>query len=232
VQDVVPSSGEAEGPLRQDFVRPALERVTAPVRRLWQDNRRATVILVAGFLVAIVAPALLCVRGWHEAESIRGVGAGRGWFTVASCGDQQVYMRGDEDEHATYTCTGTFDGPSVSGVQTSLSAVNKYYEGGDRVRARITGDGHVSLANGAVAAMVMASWFVAACAVARAEVIAVRMLDRRIRGVPQTKLWPVVGPPEPRMGLRLTFTIPFVLFLAGMTWALAFFPLMIAWWGQ
>lgn len=105
-------------------------------------------------------------------------------FTAASCGDRKEKTTYDDNgsyTSVTYTCTGTFDGRSGSHIDTSVTS-SYDYRPGTRTPAYATG-GDVYLADHLDAAIRMATWFTAACAVACLEVPVVRRLSRRIRGM-------------------------------------------------
>src|SRR5579859_5214298 len=122
MQDGTVGWGEETVPPQQDAVpsKPDSEPEPAPrpepLRKRWRAET-AIAVLIIGFIAGAVVPVMLCLRGWHSAEAVRGHGAGRGWFTVVSCGDPQK----DDDDNVTYTCTGTFarQGPRLVGVSAA-----------------------------------------------------------------------------------------------------------------
>ncbi|ACU72484.1 hypothetical protein Caci_3579 [Catenulispora acidiphila DSM 44928] len=146
----------------------------------------ATVVVILGVVAALVIPVLLCVRGWHEAETFRGVGAGRGIFVAESCGDRQVHKSADANgatlTTVTYTCAGTFDGRSGVRIDAAVGDASHDYRAGARTPAYVTGKGVVRLASNHDAAVWMALWFFVACVVAAAEGAALWLLSRWIRG--------------------------------------------------
>ena len=172
----------------------------------------ATVVLALGLAAAAVAPVMLCFRGWHEADAIRGVGPGRRTFTVLSCGDPQ----NGHDDHIIYTCAGTFSGRPASGVPAKV-ITDADYEAGVSKPANMAGDGAVSLASDDRAASKFAAWFTVACGVAALEAAVVVMLVRRIRG--EQAVWLRGKPPT------------WVFMVCGTTlctWMLAFFVLQVS----
>ncbi|MEY9934953.1 hypothetical protein ABH926_009624 [Catenulispora sp. GP43] len=192
MRDGVVGWGEETVPPQQDAVPSASESGPEP-ESFWKRWRAETAIavLVIGFIAGAVVPVMLCLRGWHSAETIRGLGAGRGVFTVVSCGDQQK----DDDDNSTYTCTGTFALQGASAVGDS-AAPRMYkvtdditHKAGATLLGRMNSDGDVSLPDGLGAAATMAFWLVVALETALAEGMVVRMLARWIRGVPQGLEW-------------------------------------------
>lgn len=186
-----------------------------------QTRRRGTiaaVVLVVGLAAAAVLPVLLCVRGWHEANTIRGAGPGRGTFTVAFCGDPQS----GHDDHTTYTCTGTFVGHSAHSAYPAPGATAKVIsesdlEAGVSRLATVTDDGAVSLASDDRAASKVAAWFTMACGVAAIEAAALALLVRRIRGGPAISM-----PDKPATWVLMVFGTTLC------TWMLAFFVMQVS----
>lgn len=193
-----------------------------PAPRWSRRDVNAVVAVVLGVAVAAVVPVLLCLLGWHQAQEVRGVGAGRGVFTAASCGDRQEHTTETENgpvTNVTYTCTGTFDGRSGSRIDASVSS-GYDYRPGTRTAAYVTGGSHVHLADHARAAARMAVWFTAACAVACLEVPVVWGLGRWIRGTVPAR----PGEPDhwwldvPAMLIAAVFFSPFIM----VFWLVAF----------
>ena len=178
VQDEVPGWGEETVPPQQDAIPFQLRADRTLARRppRWR-GALATAFAVVALAAAVVAPIGLCIRAWHEAESIRGVGAGRGLFTVSACGDRQE----DSEGGVTYTCTGRFDGRWASGLRASVTSSTRYHTGA-RTAARVVGARDVQLASPAEAAAMMALWLIVACALGYVEVVAVVALQGWIRG--------------------------------------------------
>lgn len=197
MQDEVVGWGEEKVPPQQDAVPVTLKSEPEPdresFRQRWRSNI-ATAVLVVCFTAGAVAPVTLCVRGWNEAESARGLGAGRGVFTVAHCGDPQK----DSDDNTTYTCTGSFARQGASPVGVSAASRiysvtdNRSHKAGAALLARMDGDGDVLLADDGSAAAIMAVWFTAALVVVLVEGTAARMLRRWILGLPVG--WLLDGP--------------------------------------
>lgn len=177
----------------------------------------ATAVLAVGLAAAAVLPVLLCLRGWHDAQATRGLGPGRGVFTVAACGDPQ----NGHDDHITYTCVGSFTGHPVSGVSPAAVAAkvttDAEFPAGVRKLADLGDDGNVALASDDKAASKAAAWFTVAGGVAALEAAAVVALARRVRGGPALSL-----PRKP---------VTWVLMASGTTlctWMLAFFVIQVA----
>lgn len=227
MQDKVAGWEEEEVPQQHDRVPSAPEPEPT---NYWQRRRGtvATAILIFGLIAAAVVPVMLCVRAWHEAESIRGVGAGRGEFRVSSCAE----VRKDSDGNKTYTCTGVFvprtllaSTPTIPGrtavvmvfaAPPSTMTVGTDYPAGAKVPARMVGGGEVYPPSADYAAVMMAVWFTVACGVFVVEAAAVRMLERRISGKPQRRPG----------GRRLGWLLVPVAVAAGV-WLLAFVLLLI-----
>jgi len=227
-RDEVPQQDEV--PARPEEVPSASKREQASLWQRWR-GAFATAVLTIGLIAAAVAPVMLCVRAWHEAESIRGVGAGRGVLKVSSC----AYLYSDSDGDKTYTCSGVFTRPGppppadeVVVTELSTMTVGSSYPAGATVAGRMIGDGEVFQADDDYAAAMTAAWFTVACAVAFVEGAAVWMLACRIRGVPVIRLRR--GPfrilsiaPRRRPFRRLLVAALGV----AASWLLAFIPLMI-----
>jgi hypothetical protein len=192
MQDEAVGWGEETVPPQQDAVPSAPESGPEP-ESFWKQWRAETAIavLVVGFIAGAVVPVMLCLRGWHSAETVRGLGAGRGVFTVVSCGDSQK----DSDDNATYTCTGTFTRQGTSAVDVRAASRlysvtdTRSHEAGVTLTARVNGDGGVVLADASSGAMTMALWITAVLAVVLVEGTIVRVLRRWILGRPQNWLW-------------------------------------------
>lgn len=184
VEDVRPGPG----PLPPDIIVAAVQDAR-PGFRARHPNARATAVLVFAIAAALVIPGLLLVRGWSEAQQIRGVGAGRGVLTVAACGDRKVTVSTDSDGNqstsVTYTCTGTFHGSSASLDNVAVES-DVDYHAGVRTAAYVNSADHVYLADNPEAAAHMALWFTSACVVAGVEAAAIRLLHRRVRGRKRT----------------------------------------------
>jgi hypothetical protein len=180
----------------------------------WQRRRRgarATVTLVLALAAAAILPVLLVVHGWHRAELIRGIGPGRGTFTVASCDDPQE----GPNDHLIYTCTGTFDGRTAPGVAAKVTSDAEFDAGVSKL-AYLAGDGAVSLASDDRAASKVAAWFTVACGVAALEAAVGGVVVRRVRGEAA-----ITRPDRPWSWALLVFGVTLC------TWMLAFFVLQV-----
>lgn len=159
-----------------------VEEVRPGARR--RRGSAATGVLVLAVVAALVIPALLFARGWREAQTIRGVGAGRGVFTAAACGDRKVSVSTDGDgnqtTHVSYTCTGTFHGSSVALDDVAVHSDFDYHAG-VRTAAYVAGVDHVRLANNREAAAKMALWFTLVFLIAGIEAAVIRLLHHRTR---------------------------------------------------
>lgn len=180
----------------------------------WQPRRqgaRATAILLVALAAAAVLPVLLCIHGWHQADTIRGIGPGRGTFTVASCTDP----REGPNDHLLYTCAGTFARRTAPAIAAKVTSDAEFEPGASKLAYR-TDDGDVFLASDDRAASKVAAWFTVACAVAALEAAAGTMAVRRARG--ETA---ISRPDKPWS---------WTLLVCGMTlctWMLAFFVLQV-----
>lgn len=145
-----------------------------PARRWSSQNVAANLVLVLGVTLAIALPAFLCVRAWHAADTMRGIGPHRGTFTVASCGNPHP-----ADGATDYTCTGTFTGESAPAVTATLNA-HADYRPGSAHRA-YTAAAHVHLADAASAADKLAIHITVAVLASSATVTAAWLLSSRIR---------------------------------------------------
>lgn len=180
VEDVPPGPRQ----LPPDLIVDAVQDARPGPRRRRRENVASTFLVVA-VVAALVIPVFLLARAFRDTQTIRGVGAGRGAFTAASCGDPKTTVSTDSDgnktTHVSYTCTGTFRGHSASldGV-----AVNSDfdYSPGVRTAAYVSGVDHVYLADNDWAAAKMALWFTLACFIAGIEATVVRLLYHLIRG--------------------------------------------------
>lgn|GEM_PF-3179462 len=180
VEDVHPVPGQLPPDLIVDAVQDA-----RPVPRWRQRDTVATVVLVSAVVAALVIPGFLFARGLRETQTIRGVGAGRGVFTAAACGDPKTTVstdsQGNKTTSVSYTCTGTFHGRSTSLDDVAVSS-DVDYQPGVRTAAYVAGADHVRLADNREAAAKMALWFTLACFVAGIEAALIRLLYHRIRG--------------------------------------------------
>lgn len=180
VEDVHPVPGQ----LPPDLIVAAVQDAR-PVPRRRKRDTVATVVLVVAVVAALVVPVFLFARGLRETQTIRGVGAGRGVFTVAACGDPKTTVSTDSDgtksTSVSYTCTGTFHGRSTSLDNVAVSSDFDYHAG-VRTAAYVAGADHVRLADNRGAAAKMALWFTLACFIAGIEAAAIRLLYHRIRG--------------------------------------------------
>ena len=179
VEDVNPGLGR----LPPDVIVDAVQDARPGPRRPQRDTV-ATVVLVFSVVAALVIPAFLFARGFRETQTIRGVGAGQGVFTVAACGDPRTTVSTDSDGNQTtyvsYTCTGTFHSGTASLDDVAVESDVDYHAGW-RMAAYVTGSDHVRLASNDEAAAKMALWFTLVCLIAGIEAGAVRLLYRRIR---------------------------------------------------
>lgn len=180
----------------------------------WQRRRRgtrATVLLIAALAAAAIVPVLLVVHGWHQADLIRGIGPGRGTFTVASCDDPQE----GPNDHLIYTCTGTFDGRAAPGVAAKVTSDTEFDTGVSKL-AYLAGDGEVSLASDDRAASKVAALFTVACGVAALEAAVGGVAVRRVRGEAALR-----RPDRPWSWALMVFGVTLC------TWMLAFFVLQV-----
>lgn len=181
---------------------------------VWQRRRRgarATVMLLAAAAAAAIVPVLLFAHGWHQADMIRGIGPGRGTFTVASCDDPQE----GPNDHLVYTCTGTFDGRGAPGVSAKVTSDAEFETGVSKL-AYLAADGDISLASDDRAASKVAAWFTVACGVAALEAAVGGVVVRRIRGEAA-----ITRPDKPWSWALLVFGVTLC------TWMLAFFVLQV-----
>ena len=180
----------------------------------WQRRRRgprATVMLLVALAAAGMVPVLLVVHGWHQADMIRGIGPGRGTFTVAACDDPQE----GPNDHLIYTCTGTFAGREAPGVSAKVTSDAEFETGVSKL-AYLADDGDVALASDDRAASKVAAWFTLACGAAALEVAVGRVAVRRIRGGAA-----ITRPDKPWSWALLVFGVTLC------TWMLAFFVLQV-----
>jgi hypothetical protein len=167
-------------------------------------------MLVLALAAAAIVPVLLVVHGWHQADMIRGIGPGRGTFTVASCDDPQE----GPNDHLIYTCTGTFAGRTAPGVAAKVTSDSLFETGVSKLA--YLADGDVSLASDDRGASKVAAWFTVACGVAALEATLGRVAVRRVRGEAA-----ITRPDRPWSWALLVFGVTLC------TWMLAFFVLQI-----
>ncbi|WP_194909300.1 hypothetical protein [Catenulispora rubra] len=129
-----------------------LPRRTRRTRRAARFGAAAA-LLVTTATLGLVEPLRLWNHGWSTAQHLRGAGAGRGVFTVASCGASHQ----DENQITYWDCTGTFAQPGFDPVQADVYDKQHDHAGVTR-KAYSEGDGSIGLANYAGAGGLLGWW--------------------------------------------------------------------------
>lgn len=163
---------------QQDQVPPQSDRVPPPTPEEPDKRQRrrtlhaakvaaVAVLLLAGLTVGAVEPVRLWNHGWNTAQHLRGTGAGRGVFTVTSCGASHK----DSNGGVYWDCDGVFTQAGADPVQATVYDEHHDHAGVTR-RAYIDSDRSIGLASSAQGGAMLALWASLALCVLLIEAVA------------------------------------------------------------